>query len=66
VAKFGRLLALDVLPLNDESYVIASERVDFSCRVEVLVTKFGRSSKPSPRMLIIVDPVFTTSDVLDK
>jgi len=31
------------------------ERVDFSCRVEILVTKFGRSSKPSPRMLVVTN-----------
>lgn len=31
------------------------ERVVFSCRVEVLVSKLGRSSKPSPRTLIVTD-----------
>ena len=30
------------------------ERVLFSCRCELLVTKFGRSSKPSPRVLVLV------------
>lgn len=30
------------------------ERVLFSCRAEVLITKFGRSSKPGPRILILV------------
>ena len=30
------------------------ERVLFSCRCDLLVTKFGRSSKPSPRILILV------------
>lgn len=46
--------------------IIAGERVDFSCRVEVLVTKFGRSSKPSPRSLAIVMSLLTFSDILDK
>ena len=27
----------------------------FSCRVEILVSKLGRSSKPSPRILIMVN-----------
>ncbi|KAL1960991.1 hypothetical protein VTO42DRAFT_4879 [Malbranchea cinnamomea] len=30
-----------------------SEKPLFSCRCELLVTKFGRSSKPSPRILIL-------------
>ena len=30
------------------------ERVLFSCRCDLLVTKFGRSSKPSPRIMILV------------
>ncbi|KAI9893426.1 MAG: class II myosin [Vezdaea aestivalis] len=30
-----------------------SEPVLFSCRCELLVTKFGRSSKPSPRIVIL-------------
>ena len=30
------------------------ESVLFSCRCELLVTKFGRSSKPSPRILLLV------------
>ncbi|KAI9698497.1 MAG: class II myosin [Candelina mexicana] len=29
------------------------ERILFSCRCERLVTKFGRSSKPEPRMLVL-------------
>ena len=29
------------------------ERVLFSCRCDILVTKFGRSSKPGPRILIL-------------
>lgn len=31
------------------------ERVLFSCRCELLITKFGRSSKPSPRILILTN-----------
>lgn len=31
----------------------SSEPVLFSCRAELLVTKFGRSSKPEPRILIL-------------
>ena len=31
-----------------------NERCLFSCRGEVLVSKFGRSSKPAPRILILV------------
>ena len=48
------LPGLDVQPFIYPTNLIAGERVDFSCRVEVLVTKFGRSSKPSPRMIVIV------------
>ncbi len=33
------------------------ERVLFSCRGELLVTKFGRSSKPSPRVLVLVSSI---------
>lgn len=33
--------------------VIGSERPLFSCRCEVLVSKLGRSSKPSPRILVL-------------
>ncbi|ORY80358.1 P-loop containing nucleoside triphosphate hydrolase protein [Protomyces lactucae-debilis] len=35
--------------------VPADERVVFSGRVEVLISKLGRSSKPSPRTLIVTD-----------
>lgn len=31
-----------------------AEDVLFSCRGEVLISKFGRSSKPTPRMLVLV------------
>lgn len=31
-----------------------AEQASFSCRIQLLVSKFGRSSKPSPRFLILV------------
>ncbi|MCJ1366602.1 class II myosin [Acarospora aff. strigata] len=33
--------------------ITGNERVLFSCRCELLVTKFGRSSKPGPRTLVL-------------
>ena len=60
MVKSAMLPGLDVQPSIDPANLIGGERVDFSCRVEVLVTKFGRSSKPSPRMLIIVLNLFLT------
>ncbi|RDL33189.1 Myosin-1 [Venustampulla echinocandica] len=36
----------------------ANEQVIFSCRGEVLETKFGRSSKPSPRILLLTRSKF--------
>ncbi|OLL21841.1 Myosin-1 [Neolecta irregularis DAH-3] len=33
----------------------SSEKVEFSCRVELLVAKLGRSSKPSPRSMILTN-----------
>lgn len=36
------------------THLTGHERVLFSCRCELLVTKFGRSSKPSPRILVLV------------
>ncbi|KAK4105669.1 hypothetical protein N658DRAFT_492154 [Parathielavia hyrcaniae] len=33
----------------------SNERVVFSCRGEILEAKFGRSSKPSPRILIVTN-----------
>ena len=41
---------------------ISSERVFFSFRCELLVTKFGRSSKPSPRLLILVSAITSFTD----
>ncbi|KAL3449058.1 P-loop containing nucleoside triphosphate hydrolase protein [Aspergillus insuetus] len=35
--------------------ISSSEDVLFSCRGEVLVSKFGRSSKPSPRILVLTN-----------
>ncbi|KAI9758001.1 MAG: hypothetical protein M4579_003237 [Chaenotheca gracillima] len=32
-----------------------AEKILFSCRGELLVTKFGRSSKPSPRILVLTN-----------
>ncbi|KAH8679896.1 myosin-1 [Tricladium varicosporioides] len=36
----------------------SNEQVIFSCRGEILETKFGRSSKPSPRMLVLTRAKF--------
>ena len=36
-----------------------SEQVIFSCRGELLETKFGRSSKPGPRILVLTRSKFT-------
>ncbi|KAK2606377.1 class II myosin [Conoideocrella luteorostrata] len=36
----------------------SNERVVFSCRGEVLEAKFGRSSKPSPRLIVITNSKF--------
>lgn len=37
--------------------LLGGENVLYSCRCELLVTKFGRSSKPSPRLLILVSRI---------
>ncbi|EZG07990.1 myosin-1 [Trichophyton rubrum CBS 735.88] len=39
--------------VRDSIRLSSSETVLFSCRCELLVTKFGRSSKPAPRLLIL-------------
>ncbi|EFR05346.1 myosin-1 [Nannizzia gypsea CBS 118893] len=39
--------------VKDSIHLSSSETVLFSCRCELLVTKFGRSSKPAPRLLIL-------------
>lgn len=36
----------------------SNERVVFSCRGEILEAKFGRSSKPSPRMIVVTPRSF--------
>ena len=41
--------------------VLGYERVLFSSRCEALVTKFGRSSKPEPRILALVSPSFNVN-----
>ncbi|KAG9256135.1 P-loop containing nucleoside triphosphate hydrolase protein [Emericellopsis atlantica] len=35
-----------------------NERVVFSCRAELLEAKFGRSSKPSPRIIVVTNSKF--------
>lgn len=42
------------LLLFADTFPIANESVRFSCRAELLVHRLGRSSKPSPRYLILV------------
>lgn len=42
--------------LSPVSFCSGSEKVIFSGRVELLKSSFGRSSKPSPRFLVIVRP----------
>ena len=36
----------------------SNERALFSCRAEILEAKFGRSSKPSPRTIIVTNSKF--------
>lgn len=40
--------------LRERAGISSSEEVQFSCRGELLVSKLGRSSKPSPRIIIMV------------
>ncbi len=40
--------------LRNAANITPSESVHFSSRIELLVSKFGRSTKPSPRFFIIV------------
>jgi myosin-1 len=40
--------------------IASNERVVFSCRGEILEAKFGRSSKPSPRLIVITNSKFYT------
>ncbi|MCJ1225561.1 class II myosin [Toensbergia leucococca] len=41
--------------IRNSIHVQGHERVLFSCRCDLLVTKFGRSSKPSPRILVLTN-----------
>ncbi|GAA6000111.1 class I myosin [Rhodotorula paludigena] len=41
--------------LRSAAGIASNETVAFSCRAELLVSKLGRSSKPSPRYLILTD-----------
>jgi hypothetical protein len=45
---------------------VAAETVHFSSRIEILVSKFGRTSKLSPRFLIVVSRLgyFVTYEAL--
>lgn len=45
--------------------MLGSERILYSFRCELLVTKFGRSSKPSPRLLILVRNVLYATWIID-
>lgn len=42
--------------ITDRRYIdfVLAEKVTFSSDIEVLVSKLGRSSKPSPRILVVV------------
>ncbi|KAI0391467.1 P-loop containing nucleoside triphosphate hydrolase protein [Xylariaceae sp. FL0594] len=44
--------------VRDAAGIGSNEKILFSCRGEVLETKFGRSSKTSPRLLILTDRNF--------
>jgi len=44
--------------LKNTTGISAAENVVFSCRGELLVSKLGRSSKPSPRVLILTNRAF--------
>ena len=52
--KLGRKIFLHMLTRTFTDLSQGHEQVLFSCRCDLLVTKFGRSSKPSPRILILV------------
>lgn len=44
--------------IRNSAGIASNERSVFSCRGEILETKFGRSSKPSPRLIIITSSKF--------
>ncbi|KAH7097788.1 myosin-1 [Auriculariales sp. MPI-PUGE-AT-0066] len=41
--------------LREAAGISKGEKISFSLRIQLLVSKFGRSSKPSPRYLIVTD-----------
>ncbi|EPE06184.1 myosin 1 myo5 [Ophiostoma piceae UAMH 11346] len=44
--------------IRSQTNISPSEKAVFSCRGEILEAKFGRSSKPSPRILIVTNSKF--------
>ncbi len=44
------------------AYILSGDPVIFSSRVQMLVSKLGRSSKPSPRYLVLVSGKISISD----
>lgn len=44
--------------IRNQTNISSSEKAVFSCRGEILEAKFGRSSKPSPRILIVTNSKF--------
>ncbi|KJZ77553.1 Myosin-1 [Hirsutella minnesotensis 3608] len=44
--------------IRNAAGIPSNERVIFSCRGEILEAKFGRSSKPSPRIIIVTSGKF--------
>ncbi|KAJ9271952.1 hypothetical protein DTO212C5_2033 [Paecilomyces variotii] len=41
--------------LRNGAGISSSEDIIFSCRCEILISKFGRSSKPAPRVLVLTN-----------
>lgn len=41
--------------IRSRAGISGSDNIIFSCRSEILVSKFGRSSKPSPRFLVLTN-----------
>ena len=50
----GRTLAIVLDAVRAVLTLEAGEQVTFSSRAQILVSKLGRSSKPSPRFLVLV------------
>ncbi|OAQ73422.1 myosin-1 [Pochonia chlamydosporia 170] len=44
--------------IRNAANIGSNERVMFSCRGEILEAKFGRSSKPSPRLIVVTNSKF--------